>query len=160
MLPDEFRERRELFTGEHVFPWMFEDYGALAPLREAAELLAEHEWPRLYDEEVLARNDVPAAAAIYAEDPYVAARFSEETAGPDARAAAVGHQRVRAQRAARRRRAHPRAACSISRAAAPECAGVDTPGCAGVQSPPPLLLVLRPRRGGDGRPDAAMHQRF
>ena len=28
---------------------MFEDYGALAPLREAAELLAEHEWPRLYD---------------------------------------------------------------------------------------------------------------
>ena len=37
------------FTGEHVFPWMFEDYGALAPHREAAELLAEHEWPRLYD---------------------------------------------------------------------------------------------------------------
>ena len=50
---------------------MFEDYGALAPLREAAELLAAHEWPRLYDAERLAASEVPAAAAIYAEDPYV-----------------------------------------------------------------------------------------
>jgi hypothetical protein len=60
---------------------MFEDYGALAPLREAAEILAAHEWPRLYDPDRLAANDVPAAAAIYAEDPYVERAFSEETAG-------------------------------------------------------------------------------
>ena len=40
MLPDDVRRRRSCFTGEHVYPWMFEDYGALAPLREAAELLA------------------------------------------------------------------------------------------------------------------------
>ena len=59
---------------------MFEDYGALAPLREAAELLAAHEWPRLYDAERLAANDVPVAAAIYAEDLYVERAFSEETA--------------------------------------------------------------------------------
>lgn len=70
----------ELLTGEHVFPWMFEDYGALRPLREAAELLAEREWPRLYDPGQLARNDVPAAAAIYTDDPYVERAFSEETA--------------------------------------------------------------------------------
>ena len=31
------RGQPELFTGEHVYPWMFEEYGALAPLREAAE---------------------------------------------------------------------------------------------------------------------------
>ena len=49
MLPGRVRAEPELFTGEHVYPWMFEEYGALAPLREAAELLAEHEWPRLYD---------------------------------------------------------------------------------------------------------------
>ena len=58
---------------------MFEDYGALAPLREAAEILAAHEWPRLYDADRLAANEVPAAAAIYAEDPYVERAFSEET---------------------------------------------------------------------------------
>jgi pimeloyl-ACP methyl ester carboxylesterase len=80
LLPDVYEERLELFTGEHVFPWMFEDYGALAPLREAADILAEHEWPRLYDADQLAANDVPAAAAIYADDPYVEREFSEETA--------------------------------------------------------------------------------
>ena len=79
LLPAEF-DAPELFTGEHVYPWMFEDYAALAPLREAAELLADAEWPRLYDPEQLARNEVPAAAAVYAEDMYVERAFSEETA--------------------------------------------------------------------------------
>ncbi len=68
-----------LLTGEHVYPWMFTDYGALAPLREAADLLAAREWPRLYDADVLRRNEVPAAAAIYYDDPYVESRFSMET---------------------------------------------------------------------------------
>jgi pimeloyl-ACP methyl ester carboxylesterase len=88
MMPAEYRETPELFTGEHVYPWMFEDYGALAPLREAAEILAAHEWPRLYDEERLARNAVPAAAAVYTEDPYVERAYSEETiaATPNVRA--------------------------------------------------------------------------
>ena len=81
MLPAAYESEPELFTGEHVFPWMFEEYGALAPLREAAERLAEHEWPRLYDPARLAANDVPVAAAIYAEDMYVERAFSEETAG-------------------------------------------------------------------------------
>ena len=71
----------ELFTGEHVSPWMFEECGALQPLREAAELLAERHWPRLYDPDQLSRNDVPAAAVVYAEDMYVERAFSEETAG-------------------------------------------------------------------------------
>ena len=79
VMPDEMREAPELFTGEHVFPWMFEDYGALAPLREAAEVLAAHEWPRLYDGERLGRNEVPGAAAVYTEDPYVERAYSEET---------------------------------------------------------------------------------
>jgi pimeloyl-ACP methyl ester carboxylesterase len=81
VLPPEYDDDPELFTGEHVYPWMFEDYGALAPLREAAELLAEHEWPRLYDPDRLGENDVPAAAALYADDMYVDRAFSEETAG-------------------------------------------------------------------------------
>jgi pimeloyl-ACP methyl ester carboxylesterase len=80
VMPAEYADTPELFTGEHVFPWMFEDYGALAPLREAAELLAAHDWPRLYDEVVLRANEVPVAAAVYVDDPYVERAFSEETA--------------------------------------------------------------------------------
>jgi pimeloyl-ACP methyl ester carboxylesterase len=79
-MPDVYRETPELFFGEHVFSWMYEDYGALAPLRGAAEILAAHEWPRLYDDDQLAANEVPVAAAIYAEDPYVPREFSEESA--------------------------------------------------------------------------------
>jgi hypothetical protein len=80
VMPGEYAESPELFTGEHVFPWLFEDHASLAPLREAAELLARHEWPRLFDASVLAANEVPAAAAIYSEDLYVERAFSEETA--------------------------------------------------------------------------------
>ncbi|HWC87347.1 MAG TPA: alpha/beta fold hydrolase [Solirubrobacteraceae bacterium] len=80
VLPPEF-ESDDLLTGEHIYPWMFEEYGALVPLREAADLLAEREWPRLYDPGALRANDVPAAAAIYSEDMYVERVFSEETAG-------------------------------------------------------------------------------
>jgi pimeloyl-ACP methyl ester carboxylesterase len=80
MLPDDFREDPTLFTGEHIYPWMFEEQGALRPLAEAAHLLAEREWPELYEAARLADNDVPAAAAIYADDMYVEREYSEETA--------------------------------------------------------------------------------
>jgi pimeloyl-ACP methyl ester carboxylesterase len=79
MLPAAF-DAPDVFTGEHVYPWMFDDFGALAPLRDAAHTLAEREWPRLYDEDVLRDNEVPTAAAIYVEDMYVERFFSEETA--------------------------------------------------------------------------------
>ena len=80
MRPAEYDAEPELLSGEHVYPWMFEEYGALEPLREAAMLLAEHEWPRLYDPERLAANEVPVAAAIYADDMYVEREYSERTA--------------------------------------------------------------------------------
>jgi pimeloyl-ACP methyl ester carboxylesterase len=80
VFPAAFADDLDLFTGEHVYPWMFHDYTALAPLREAAEILAHHEWPALYDPGVLAANEVPCAAAIYTEDMYVEREFSEETA--------------------------------------------------------------------------------
>jgi pimeloyl-ACP methyl ester carboxylesterase len=79
MRPDMFDEQPELFTGEHILPWLFEDYGALAPARDVAHELAATEWPRLYDPDVLAANRVPAAAAIYTEDLYVERAFSEAT---------------------------------------------------------------------------------
>ncbi|MDT8915277.1 alpha/beta fold hydrolase [Amycolatopsis sp. PS_44_ISF1] len=78
--PAVFDEDVTLFTGEHVYPWMLTDLPGLAPLREAADILAEHEWPALYDEEALRSCEVPCAAAIYAEDAYVDRVYSEEVA--------------------------------------------------------------------------------
>jgi len=70
-----------LFTGEMVYPWMFEEYSGLTPFAEAADILARHEgWPLLYDAERLRANDVPTAAAVYYDDMYVERAFSEETA--------------------------------------------------------------------------------
>jgi len=80
VMPDDFRNDPTLLWGEMLYPWVFDEYGALQPLKEAAELLAQREWPALYDADVLAANEVPAAAAIWVRDMYVPRVFSEETA--------------------------------------------------------------------------------
>ena len=70
-----------LFTGEMIYPWMFETDPVLRPLRDAAEdLAARDSWPRLYDPARLAANDVPAAAAVYFDDMYVPRELSLPTA--------------------------------------------------------------------------------
>jgi pimeloyl-ACP methyl ester carboxylesterase len=70
-----------LFTGEMIYPWMLRADPALAPLRDAAELLAERDgWPPLYDPARLTANEVPAAAAVYHDDMYVPAPLSLRTA--------------------------------------------------------------------------------
>jgi pimeloyl-ACP methyl ester carboxylesterase len=70
-----------LFTGEMIYPWMFENDPVLAPLAEAGEILAQRDsWPRLYDAERLRANEVPAAAAVYFDDMYVPVEFSVPTA--------------------------------------------------------------------------------
>lgn len=69
------------FTGEMIYPWMFEEYERLRPLQAVAELLAhDADWPHLYDPAVLAANCVPCVAAVYYNDMYVERQFSEETA--------------------------------------------------------------------------------
>ena len=79
LLPDEV-SRGRLFTAEHVFPWMWDEYGPLQSHRAAADILADHEWPALYDADRLRRNEVPVAATIYVNDLYVERDFAEETA--------------------------------------------------------------------------------
>jgi len=70
-----------LFTAEMIYPWMFEDWSALAPLAGAAELLARKaDWTPLYDADRLARNEVPVAAAVYHDDAYVPVDLSLDTA--------------------------------------------------------------------------------
>jgi len=80
VLPADRADDPTLFTGEHVFAWMFDEMAGLAPFREAARLLADQPWGPLYDPGVLAVNEVPCAAAIYVDDMYVPRAFSEQTA--------------------------------------------------------------------------------
>jgi len=74
-------DRPVLFTGEMIYPWMFDEYQRLRLLKPAAEILADFDgWPPLYDLEVLRANSVPCAATIYYNDMYVNRVFAEETA--------------------------------------------------------------------------------
>ncbi|TDV44843.1 alpha/beta fold hydrolase [Actinophytocola oryzae] len=78
-----------LFTGEMIYPWMFDDDPLMAPLRPVADELAERiEWPPLYDVNRLGANRVPVAAAVYDTDLYVSRDLSLRTA------AAIGDLRL------------------------------------------------------------------
>ncbi|MGW1840527.1 alpha/beta fold hydrolase [Streptomyces sp. BBFR2] len=69
------------FTGEMMYPWLFDTDPALRPLKETAQELAERrDWPDLYDPARLAANTVPAAAAVYFDDMYVDTAHSLATA--------------------------------------------------------------------------------
>lgn len=70
-----------LFTGETMFPWMFEEIASLRPFRGAADLLAAYDdWSPLYDLDRLAANDVPVSAVVYFDDMYIDAGLSLDTA--------------------------------------------------------------------------------
>ena len=56
------------FTGEMVYPWMFEDFTYLRPYKQTSDLLAKKaDWGPLYNEAVLKANNIPVAAAVYYE---------------------------------------------------------------------------------------------
>jgi hypothetical protein len=65
-------QRPLLFTGEAIFPWMFEQERQLRPFKPAVDvLMEEHHWANIYDRDRLADNDVPLQAAVYYDDMYV-----------------------------------------------------------------------------------------
>eukprot|EP00894_Picocystis_sp_ML_P003877 jgi/Pico_ML_1/54394/g4749.t1 len=75
-------DRPVYFTGEMVFPWMFEEMVYLRASKEAAQLLAqETSWSKLYDVGMLKQNRVPVASATYYEDVYVDFDLSMESVG-------------------------------------------------------------------------------
>ncbi len=114
---------RVLFTGEMIYPWMFQADPVLAPLAEVAQLLADQEWPALYDPARLAVNEVPVAAAIYYHDMYVPQQFSLQTAAAIRGLRSWVDQRVRARRTDRQpgRRARPADRPGARRALARYC---------------------------------------
>ncbi|KAL6234709.1 hypothetical protein BDW75DRAFT_240825 [Aspergillus navahoensis] len=70
-----------LFTGEMIYKDMFDSYTELNQIKEAAEILASTtDWPALYDEAQLAKNEVSVYAATYIEDMYVHYDHAQNTA--------------------------------------------------------------------------------
>lgn len=65
-------ERPLAFTGEAMFPWMFEQESVLRPFKPAMDLLMEDtRFGVIYDADQLARNEVPLQSAVYFDDMYV-----------------------------------------------------------------------------------------
>lgn len=78
--PAAFAADETLLTGEHIYPWHFQVCSDLAPWRDVADVLAEHEWPVLYDAEALRGCEVAVAAIAYADDAFVDLELSQRTA--------------------------------------------------------------------------------
>ena len=69
-----------MFTGEAVFPWMFEQESALRPFAAAVGMLMEDtRFGRLYDPERLRGNEVPLQSAVYVDDMYVPSDLQLDT---------------------------------------------------------------------------------
>ncbi|THC95992.1 hypothetical protein EYZ11_004539 [Aspergillus tanneri] len=69
------------FTGEMVYKDMFDSYDELKQIKDAAEIIAKtDDWPVLYDEAQLKRNEVPVYAATFLEDMYVHYDLASKTA--------------------------------------------------------------------------------
>ncbi|KAH9485732.1 Proline iminopeptidase aneH [Psilocybe cubensis] len=69
------------FTGEMIFPHMFDDYTNLRPWKGAAEILArDSSWGPLYDLDQLKKNEVKVSAVTYFNDMYVDFSLAQRTA--------------------------------------------------------------------------------
>lgn len=63
------------------FKKMYNDYAELRGLKETANIIAHiDDWPELYDEPKLAKNEVPVYSATYIDDMYVGFEYARETA--------------------------------------------------------------------------------
>ncbi|WKD59534.1 alpha/beta fold hydrolase [Corynebacterium caspium] len=78
--PADFAADTSLFYGEHVFQEWTNTVPELQPWKEVTDILAQWEWPTLFDPEVLQSVQVKGAAAVYFHDAYVPLEYSLETA--------------------------------------------------------------------------------
>jgi hypothetical protein len=63
------REHPLYFSGEMIYPFLFDNFPELEKLKPVADILAEFSgWPDLYDEWQLARNEVPVYSATFVDD--------------------------------------------------------------------------------------------
>lgn len=80
-MPAEVAADPTLLAGEHMGPESFVEDPELQPFAEVADIIAQRQWPALYDSEALASAQVRGAAAVYFDDAYVPQKYSLATAG-------------------------------------------------------------------------------
>jgi hypothetical protein len=74
------REGPLFFSGEMIFPFLFDAFPELQKMGPVADIIAKFaDWPDLYDEWQLARNTVTLYAATYIDDMYVDYGLAQET---------------------------------------------------------------------------------
>ena len=79
-MPADVESDPTLLAGEHAGPESLAEDPELAPFAEVAQIVAQHEWPRLYDVDALRASNVRGGAAVYFEDAYVPPEYSLATA--------------------------------------------------------------------------------
>ncbi|KAG9233233.1 Alpha/Beta hydrolase protein [Amylocarpus encephaloides] len=74
------REGPLFFSGEMIYPFLFETFPELEKLAIVADLIAKFpDWPNLYNEWQLAQNTVALYAATYVDDMYVDYELAQGT---------------------------------------------------------------------------------
>jgi hypothetical protein len=74
------RETPLFFSGEMIYPFLFDAFPELKKLAAVANLIAKFEdWPDLYDEWQLARNSTTLYAATFIDDMYVDFGLAQDT---------------------------------------------------------------------------------
>ncbi|KAF8863464.1 alpha/beta-hydrolase [Acephala macrosclerotiorum] len=75
------REAPLFFSGEMIFPFLFDIFPELEKLAPVADILAKYPgWTELYNQWQLARNEVPLYAATFVDDMYVDFDLAQDTA--------------------------------------------------------------------------------
>ncbi|KAH8676634.1 Alpha/Beta hydrolase protein [Tricladium varicosporioides] len=74
------REAPLFFSGEMIYPFLFDAFPELRKLAAVADIIAGYSsWPELYDDWQLLRNEVPVYAATFIDDMYVDYGLAQET---------------------------------------------------------------------------------
>jgi len=78
--PQSVREQPLFFSGEMIFPFMFDIFPELEKLALVADIIAKYQgWPELYDPWTLSKNEVPLYSATFIDDLYVDFGLAQET---------------------------------------------------------------------------------
>ncbi|ERT02714.1 hypothetical protein HMPREF1624_01015 [Sporothrix schenckii ATCC 58251] len=77
---EHFDGKKIYMSAEHVYPFHYDQFKSLRPLKKAAEILAEKiDWPPLYDILQLRMNKVPISSLSYETDMFVDWQLSQLT---------------------------------------------------------------------------------
>lgn len=77
---EHFDNKRIYLSAEHVYHFHYDQFHALQPLKQAAEILAsKDDWPPIFDINQLRQNKVPISSLSYDKDMFIDGQMSHKT---------------------------------------------------------------------------------